>query len=79
MKRKRRETSYIFHGSSTQILKTVHWFRVEPIQQAGTPNPQEVQESGWSSLPEAHEKLAYRSDRGLLQAAEEAMGDHEAG
>ncbi len=79
LKRQLAETSYIFHSSSTQIRKTVHWFLVEPIRQAGTPNPREVQEIGWFSLPEAHEKLAYRSDRGLLQAAEEAMDHGEAG
>ena len=77
MKHQLAETSYIFHSSSTQIRKTVHWFLVEPIRQAGTPNPKEVQEIGWFSLPEAREKLAYRSDRGLLQAAEEAMDEDE--
>ncbi len=78
LKRQLTETSYIFHSSSTQIRKTVHWFLVEPIRQAGMPNPKEVQEIGWFSLSEAREKLAYRSDRGLLQAAEEAMGDDQA-
>jgi len=57
----------------------VHWFLVEPIRKAGLPNPKEVKEIGWFSLAEAREKLVYRSDQSLLQAAEEAMDYDEAG
>ena len=77
LKRHLVETSYSFHSSSTQIRKTVHWFLVEPIRQAGLPNPKEVKEIGWFSLPEARDKLAYESDLTLLQAAADAMGDGE--
>ncbi len=78
LKRQLTETSYSFHSSTTQIRKTVHWFLVEPIRQAGVPNPKEVKEIGWFSLPEARQKLVYRSDQSLLQAAQEAMSDDEA-
>ena len=79
LKRQLAETSYSFQSSNTQIRKTVRWFLVEPLRQAGPPNPREVSEIGWFSLAEAREKLAYRSDRSLLQAAEEALTLDEAG
>ena len=77
LKRQLTETSYIFHSSTTEIRKTVRWFLVEPIRKAGVPNPKEVKEIGWFSLAEAREKLVYRSDQSLLQAAQEAMSDDE--
>lgn len=66
-------TKYNFWNNSTQIRKTVHWFLVEPIRQAGLPNPREVKEIGWFPLGEAREKLAYKSDRFLLQSAEQLL------
>ncbi len=66
-------TKYIFHSDTTKIRKTVHWFLVEPIRQAGEPNPREVKEVAWFTFSEAQEKLSYRSDRGLLRFAEEAL------
>ena len=77
LRRKLKATKYIFRSDATQIRKTVHWFLVEPIRQAGAPNPREVKEIGWFSLPEAHEKLTYRSDRGLLRIVEETLGAGE--
>ncbi len=73
LKRTLKATKYIFRSDTTQIRKTVHWFLVEPIRQAGSPNPREVKEIGWFSLPEALEKLTYRSDRGLLRIAEDLL------
>ena len=75
LKRKLKATKYIFRSDTTQIRKTVHWFLVEPIRQAGVPNPREVKEIGWFPLPEALEKLTYGSDRGLLQIAEDLLED----
>jgi 8-oxo-dGTP diphosphatase len=79
LKQHLKATKYIFHSGTTQIRKTVHWFLVEPVWQAGQPNPREVKEIGWFPLPEAREKLAYRSDRGLLRIVEEALDDEAAG
>ena len=77
LKRTLKATKYIFRSDSTQINKTVHWFLVEPIRQAGVPNPREVKEIGWFSLPEALEKLTYGSDRGLLRIAEDLLETDE--
>ncbi len=77
LKRKLKATKYIFRSDTTQIRKTVHWFLVEPIRQAGTPNPREVKEIGWFSLPEALEKLTYGSDRGLLRIAGDLLDTGE--
>ena len=75
LKQKLQATNYTFHSDTTQIRKTVHWFLVEPIRQAGPPNPREVKEIGWFTLSEALEKLTYESDQGLLRVAEEVMED----
>ena len=71
LKQKLQATNYILHSDTTQIRKTVHWFLVEPIRQAGTPNPREVKEIAWFPFPEALEKLTYESDQGLLRVAED--------
>lgn len=78
LKRQLTATSYVFRSSATKIRKTVHWFLAEPIRQAGAPNPKEVNEIGWFSFSDAREKLAYPSDRSLLQAAETVLADDEA-
>ncbi len=73
LKRRLKATSYVFRGDRAQVRKTVHWFLVEPVRKAGMPNPHEVQEAGWFSLPEAYAKLSYRTDLGLLRAAEDTL------
>ena len=75
LKQKLQATNYIFHSDTTQIRKTVHWFLVEPIRQAGPPNPREVKEIAWFPLPEALEKLTYASDQGLLRVAGDVLDD----
>lgn len=77
LRRKLKATKYIFRSDTTQVRKTVHWFLVEPIRQAGVPNPREVKEIGWFSLPEALEKLAYQTDRGLLRIAGDLVASDE--
>ncbi len=75
LRRRLKATSYVFRGDQAQIRKTVHWFLLAPVRKAGAPNPREVQEAGWFSLPEAYQKLSYRSDLGLLRAAEATLED----
>ena len=70
LKHKLKATNYVFQSDTTQIRKTVHWFLVEPTRQAGEPNPREVREIEWFSIPEARQKLTYPSDLELLQLTE---------
>ena len=64
-------TRYRFIVQGQRILKTVHWFLMVPTRKAGRYNPREVEEARWVPLPEAYDKLFYRSDRALLAAAED--------
>ena len=77
LKKTLKSTKYIFHTNTTKIRKTVHWFLVEPLRQAGEPNPREVKEVAWFPFAEAREKLSYRSDRGLLRLVEEVLKARE--
>ena len=69
LRRKLKTTSYIFNVETTKVHKRVYWFLLEPIRQAGLPNPREVKEIHWFIFSEAMEKLYYRSDRRLLETA----------
>ncbi|HMB92342.1 MAG TPA: NUDIX hydrolase [Rhodothermales bacterium] len=76
LKRRLSATRYVFHSDTTQIRKTVHWFLAEPLRKAGQPNPREVDEVGWLTFEDAFEKLAYRSDQGLLMSVVDALSEN---
>ncbi|MDX1548592.1 MAG: NUDIX domain-containing protein [Rhodothermales bacterium] len=73
LRRRLKNTSYVFRSGAVQIRKTVHWFLLEPVHQAGVPDPAEVEAIRWFAFDEALRRLAYRSDRGLLTAARDAL------
>lgn len=61
-------SEYWFQRNGQRIKKTVHWFRMLPIEQVGKPDF-EVEEARWMPIEEARTRLTYRSDRQLLEAA----------
>ena len=79
LRRRLRATSYVFHSGSTQVRKTVHWFLLEPLRQAGRPDPAEVDEIRWFGLDEARTRLAYRSDQALLRSVGKLLSEGAAG
>ncbi|MFQ5568559.1 MAG: NUDIX hydrolase [Rhodothermales bacterium] len=75
LRRKLHTTSYVFRNKDTQIRKTVHWFLVEPIWQAGPHHPHEVVDIDWVPFAEARERLTYASDHTLLDVVEKAVAE----
>lgn len=73
LRRRLRATTYVFHSGRMQVRKTVHWFLLEPLRQAGRPDPAEVDEIRWFALDEARARLAYRSDQGLLRSVRQLV------
>lgn len=61
-------TEYWFQREGRRIRKTVVWFGMSPIEQAGVPDG-EVEEVLWVSLDMARDRLTYASDLALLNQA----------
>jgi len=67
-------TEYWFQREGRRFQKTVVWFRMSPIEQAGVPDG-EVEDVQWVDRQEALGRLNYASDVGLLSQAI-AQGPH---
>ncbi|MCC2640979.1 MAG: hydrolase-family protein [Nitrospira sp.] len=61
-------TEYWFQREGRRFRKTVVWFRMSPIEQAGVPDG-EVEDVQWVDRQEALGRLNYASDVGLLSQA----------
>lgn len=61
-------SDYWFQREGRRIRKTVHWFRMSPLQKTGIPDG-EVDEVLWMVARDALARLTYSSDRELLHSA----------
>ena len=59
-------TQYWFRRGGQLVKKTVHWFLMRPLRQAGEPD-WEVEAAQWVPLAEAKKLLTYKLDRELLE------------
>lgn len=61
-------TEYWFQREGRRFRKTVVWFKMAPIEQAGVPDG-EVEDVQWVDRQEAFARLTYASDVALLSQA----------
>lgn len=61
-------TEYWFQREGRRFRKTVVWFRMSPVEQAGVPDG-EAEDVQWVDRQEALGRLNYASDVGLLSQA----------
>ncbi len=61
-------TEYWFQREGRRFRKTVVWFKMAPLEQAGVPDG-EVEEVQWVERLEALRRLTYASDAALLSQA----------
>lgn len=61
-------TEYWFQREGRRFRKTVVWFKMSPIEQAGAPDG-EVEDVQWVDCQEALTRLSYASDVTLLSQA----------
>lgn len=56
------DVSYSFRQGGKRIDKTVHWFRMEPVEKVGESDPDEIIDCRWFPVIEARDLLVYKSD-----------------
>ena len=61
-------SEYWFQREGRRFRKTVVWFKMSPLEQAGVPDG-EVEEVQWVAREEALGRLTYQSDVALLSQA----------
>jgi len=57
------EVRYWFERDGIVTQKTVTWYLMRALEQAGLPDPKEVLEAQWISLRDAGTLIRYKSDR----------------
>ena len=60
------KVQYWFKRDGLLIKKTVTWFLMEPREQSGRPDPQEIMAFDWADPAGARALVSYRSDAELL-------------
>lgn len=56
------DVEYPFSRKGRQVLKTVHWYRMEAVDRVGEWDPDEVLDCRWCLLEEAKSLVTYPSD-----------------
>ena len=64
------EVRYSFRKDGRQVDKLVHWFRMEPVERTGEPDPDEIIDCRWFPLREARDLIVYKSDIDILNRLE---------
>lgn len=67
------DTRYWYSRGGVRYHKTVRWFIMRPQSQVGPVHEGEVLDAKWCSLSEAKERLAYPSDKELLERFEQIL------
>jgi len=65
-----KKVQYWFKRDGGLVKKAVTWFLMEPRQQVGERDPQEILEVRWASPEEAEKIVSYKSDFELLKELE---------
>jgi diadenosine hexaphosphate hydrolase (ATP-forming) len=60
------DVRYTFRHEGRRVEKTVHWFRMEPVEKAGEPDPDEILDCRWFPMIEARDLLVYKSDLEIM-------------
>ena len=63
---------YEFKRGEELIKKEVIWFLMEPIEKKGKPDPDEILESKWFTIPQAKKHIQYPSDQQLIHRLTES-------
>ncbi|HKB23779.1 MAG TPA: NUDIX hydrolase [Methylomirabilota bacterium] len=61
------DVTYWFQRDGRRVRKSVRWFLMRPLEQAGE-HDHEVDEVSWVTRAEALDRLRYESDRRLVEA-----------
>jgi 8-oxo-dGTP pyrophosphatase MutT (NUDIX family) len=64
------EARYSFRRDNRRVDKSVQWFRMDPLEKAGEPDPDEILDCRWYPLREARDLLTYKSDVDILNKLE---------
>ena len=57
---------YYFQREDKITKKTVTWFLMTPVAKTGVHDPEEILETEWVTMEEAHKRATYKSDKKLL-------------
>lgn len=68
------DVHYQFKRDGVTIHKTVNWFRMEPVEKTGIPDPDEILDCRWYSVPEAADLLVYKSDKKIMALLQNQKG-----
>lgn len=60
------DVQYSFKHNGRRVEKTVHWFRMEPVEKTGESDPDEVIDCRWFPMIEARDLLVYKSDLEIM-------------
>ena len=63
-----KEVRYEFERDGVPVRKKVQWFVMEPVEEVGSPDPEEIHGLKWAPRAEAAGLLRYPSDRELLDS-----------
>jgi 8-oxo-dGTP pyrophosphatase MutT (NUDIX family) len=64
------EARYSFRHNGKRVDKTVHWFRMEPVEKVGVSDPDEIIDCRWFPMAEAKDLLVYKSDLEIMARLE---------
>ncbi len=60
------DVHYRFTRELATLKKTVHWYRMEPLERTSACDPEEILDCRWYTLREAAELLVYKSDKKIM-------------
>ncbi len=64
------DVHYSFRHNGKRVDKTVHWFRMEPVEKTGESDPDEIIDCRWFPAAEAKDLLVYKSDLEIMARLE---------
>lgn len=64
------DVHYSYVSKNIKYNKTVRWFMMQPVKEAGKFDPEEILACKWVSIDEAKRLLSYESDIKLLKRLE---------
>lgn len=67
------DVRYFYTHKRVRYNKTVRWFMMSPVRQAGSFQEEEVLEITWVPLEKAKNMIAYDSDKALIAKLETAL------